>query len=138
MKTYEIKDLLKKDLLIVELPENKDIDFYEHGRELLLLTKGYIQLGKSDEIEEEDAKAFVDRDKSVMFEYKNYNGGKRFLTALESFFSALEKEIYWENPINVIPRGEASEHDRVKNQNEFNEAQEKTFDRNRSILLFKN
>ena len=49
--------------------------------------------------------------------------------AKESFISAVEsKEKFWlENPIEIIERGEDTEHNRVLNQNEWQEAEEKTF-----------
>ena len=48
---------------------------------------------------------------------------------VESNYSAVEsKEKFWlENPIKIIERGEDTEHNRVLNQNKWQEAEEKTF-----------
>ena len=52
-----------------------------------------------------------------------------FNLSKESFISAVEsKEKFWlENPIRIIERGEDTQHNRVLNQNEWQEAEEKTF-----------
>lgn len=153
MKTKKITEL-KKEILVIEFPEGYELAGVTHGAiyyydnqmnyedyPLSILVEGsYTLLDKPDEISEEDAKTFVDRDKSVMFEYKNYNGGKRFLTALESFNSALESEIYWVNPHGkeepkCIRYGTSPE--RIKNL-DWRVAQEKTFDKKRTLIFVKN
>ena len=47
----------------------------------------------------------------------------------QSNYSAVEsKEKFWlENPIKIIERGEDTEHNRVLNQNKWQEAEAKTF-----------
>lgn len=149
MKT-KIISKLKNELLLVELPENGYYGEYRDGIEVrdfltdeVLTLADYTLLGKPDEIKESVAKELVKQigegQKINMFGWKNYKNEYLWCkTALESFHSALESEIYWENPIKIIPRGEASEHDRVKNQNEFNEAQEKTFDKKRTLIFVQN
>ena len=64
------------------------------------------------------------------FIFENYKDNiPKKLTAKKSFISAVEsKEKFWlENPIKIIERGEDTEHNRVLNQNEWQEAEEKTF-----------
>ena len=154
MKTLEIKDLLKKDLLVVELPEkyNLDYTYYREDDETeiafylgddcvqLKLFKGsYTLLGKVDEIREEDARELVEAPEPYWEDNKNQKViGNAEWSYAKSLLSILESEIYWSNPIKIIPRGEAPEHERVKNQNEFEEAEHKTFDRNRTLIFVKN
>ena len=139
MKTYDIKNLLKKELLIIEIPENikswEFIDGHFWIDDKKVFIKGFSAfhtlLGSPDEIKEEDVEDLVESWEpldSKVWVYNNYSeGGVEFKTAIESFNSALESEIFWNvNPIKIIPRGEASEHERVDNQNKFKEAQEKT------------
>jgi len=157
MKTAEIKDILKKDLLIVELPENGYYEEYRDGIEVrefltneVLTLVDYTLLGSPDEIKEEDVKDLVE--KITTRQYKNYGYvphyfGYLLSTALESFHSALEKEILWENPYGKEPienlqsstfGGEKT----IIHRNQMNilwhEAESRTFDRNRSIILVKN
>lgn len=146
MKTAKI-DFLKKEVLIIELPRVCDYYLYEdmlyifdNENDKNYRFKGsFSLLGKPDEIKESDAIPFVSISDDF-WDYKDYNNNNNsFRTALESFNSAIETEIYWNvNPIKIIPRGEASEHERVKNQNEFYEAQEKTFDRQRTLIFLEN
>ena len=93
-------------------------------------------ISKGSEITEEIASELVELtimnltygdNKHKYRSYVNYNLG--FDNALESFISAVEsKEKFWlENPIEIIERGEDTEHNRVLNQNEWQEAEEKTF-----------
>ena len=123
MKTAEIKTLLKKDLLIVELPEwVKD---YSYEKPLLevrgdepnlveFLSLGrYELLGKPDEISEDDAKELVESN-FIEFWYPNEFDGYGFdkfknyktaefseVDAIESLLSAIESKIYWENPLGI-------------------------------------
>ena len=52
-----------------------------------------------------------------------------FESAIKSVISYVRIEgFYWlENPIEIIERGEDTEHNRVLNQNKWQEAEEKTF-----------
>ena len=64
------------------------------------------------------------------FIFENYKDNiPKKLTANDALISAVEsKGFYWlENPIEIIERGEDTEHNRVLNQNEWKEAEEKTF-----------
>lgn len=150
MKT-KIISKLKKELLIIELPEGvkswEFIDGHFFVDDKKIFIKGFTPfhkiLGKPDEIKEEDVKDLVEQSiHTGLFAHYVKDipvNTYCYKTALKSFNSALESEIYWDvNPIKIIPRGEASEHDRVKNKNEFNEAQEKTFDKKRTLIFVKN
>jgi len=152
MKTYHIKDILEKELLIVELPENKDIDFYEHGRELLLLTKGYIQLGKPDEISEDSAKRIVSTEgyvwnDEVCSAYVFHGRSKKCYTesAVKSLLSAIETVIFWDvNPLGDEPNKFYTARDFYGNPrisrrwSKWHEAESRTFDRNRTLIFVKN
>ena len=155
MKTYRLKDLLKKEVLIVELPQNGYYSLSENGLNirdcnscLLANIKGhYTLLGKCDELKDEDVKDLV---KVVMGKfYMNYNDDETdpYYTALESFNSALESEIYWDvNPLGFEPKnivtGHGSSHliELVANSfyQSWHEAQEKTFDKKRVKIFVKN
>lgn len=145
MKTLELK--LKKDVLIVEIPRladyefiNKECKYLKVGNEEIKLNASTLDkfefLGKGSELTEEIASELVELtimhltygdNKHKYRSYVNYNLG--FDNALESFISAVEsKEKFWlENPIEIIERGEDTEHNRVLNQNEWQEAEAKTF-----------
>ena len=132
MKTAEIKDLLKKDLLIIELPRVCDYNLYEdilyvfdNENDKNYRFKGsYTLLGKADEIKEEDAeKLFYNPiDSTNLTHYAN----------LRNLFSLLESEIYWENPWGV----NGAHLDSCKDL--WHEAQEKTFDKNKTLIFVKN
>ena len=151
MKTLELK--LKKDVLIVEIPRladyefiNKECKYLKIGNEEIKLNASTLEkfyfLCKGSELTEEITSELVDE--TIMYEkhkvkcyrYRSYiEGFVGFDNALESFISALEsKDFHWlENPIEIIERGEDTEHNRVLNQNEWQEAEEKTF---RNPLIF--
>ena len=157
MKTYEIKDLLKKELLIIELPENGYYKKYRDGIEVrdfltdeVLTLANYTLLGSPDEIKEEDVKDLVE--KITTRQYKNYGYvphyfGYLLSTALESFFSAIESEIYWENPYGKEPienlqsstfGGEKTIIHRNQMNILWNEAESRTFDKKRVKMFVKN
>ena len=142
MKTLELK--LKKDVLIVDAENGfnhfKIYDdeigfiFIENSIPRKELIKGsYKFLCKGSELTEEIASELVDFWQNMAndgFVYENYKDNiPKKLTAVESFISAVEsKGFYWlENPIEIIERGEDTEHNRVLNQNEWQESEEKTF-----------
>ena len=142
MKTLELK--LKKDVLIVD-SENvfnhfKIYDdeigfiFIENGIPRKELIKGsYKFFCKGSELTEEIASELVEMEYSGLYKksfYIDYDRPSLLLKfAKESFISAVEsKGFYWlENPIEIIERGEDTEHNRVINQNKWQEAEEKTF-----------
>ena len=140
MKTLELK--LKKEVLIVDLPiDAKNV--YVSGNSIIYNTDksciakpindDYEFFYKGSELTEEIASELVDFWQNMAndgFIYENYKTNlPKKKTAKESFISAVEsKEKFWlENPIEIIERGEDTEHNRVLNQNEWQEAEEKTF-----------
>ena len=159
MKTTEIKDLLKKDLLIVELPENNWLSVFprliwicdRETNEYHYIKGSYTLLGSPDEIKEEDAKELVESWEpldSKIWVYNNYKeGGIEFKTALESFLSVIEKEIYWENPYGKEPienlqsstfGGEKTIIHRNPMNILWHEAESRTFDKKRVKIFVKN
>ena len=143
MKTLELK--LKKDVLIVEIPRLADYEFINRECKYLKVGKEEIKLNTStldkfevlclgSELTEEIASELVEKfelDFNKEFcVFKDYiNDCNSFSKSIPSFISAVEsKEKFWlENPIEIIERGEDTEHNRVLNQNEWQEAEEKTF-----------
>ena len=121
MKTLELE--LKKKVLIVDLEDD------EAG----FINGNYDFLCDGSELTEEIASELVDYWQNMAndgFVFENYkNNLPKKLTAKKSFISAVEsKEKFWlENPIKIIERGEDTEHNRVLNQNKWQEAEEKTF-----------
>ena len=150
MKTLELK--LKKDVLIVEIPRLADYEFINRECKYLKVGKEEIKLNastldkfevlcKGSELTEEIASELVEehymngiRSYEIYKDYR-YNDSRWLDDAKESFISAVEsKGFFWlENPIEIIERGEDTEHNRVLNQNEWQEAEEKTF---RNPLIF--
>ena len=138
MKILELD--LKKKVLIVdendfyyyELSENGIYFKLEKGDRYYLGWK-FEFLCKGSELTEEMASELVDYWQNMAndgFIFENYKDNiPKKLTAKKSFISAVEsKGFYWlENPIEIIERGEDTEHNRVLNQNEWQEAEEKTF-----------
>jgi len=138
MKTLELD--LKKKVLIVD---ESDFDYYELSKNGIYfkLEKGdryylgwkFEFLCKGSELTEEIASELVDYWQNMAndgFIFENYKDNlPKKLTANDAFISAVEsKGFYWlENPIEIIERGEDTEHNRVLNQNEWQEAEEKTF-----------
>ena len=148
MKTLELK--LKKDVLIVEIPRLADYEFINRECKCLKIGNEEIKLNastldkfeflcKGSELTEEIASELVDYWQNMAndgFIFENYKDNiPKKLTAKKSFISAVEsKGFYWlENPIKIIERGEDTEHNRVLNQNRWQEAEEKTF---RNPLIF--
>ena len=142
MKTLELK--LKKDVLIVEIPRLADYEFINRECKYLKVGNEEIKLNastldkleflcKGSELTEEIASELVEMEYSGLYKksfYIDYDRPSLLLKfAKESFISAVEsKEKFWlENPIKIIERGEDTEHNRVLNQNKWQEAEEKTF-----------
>ena len=142
MKTLELE--LKKKVLIVEIPRladyefiNKECKYLKIGNEEVKLNASTLDkfefLCKGSELTEEIASELVEMEYSGLYKnffYIDYDRPSLLLKfAKESFISAVEsKEKFWlENPIEIIERGEDTEHNRVLNQNEWQEAEEKTF-----------
>ena len=125
MKKLELK--LKKEVIIVENEFENKIDFIYNELGI------FYFLCKGSELTEEIASELVyywqnmANDGFVYENYKTYLPKKK--TAVESVISGVEsKKFHWlENPIEIIERGEDTEHNRVLNQNKWQEAEEKTF-----------
>ena len=125
MKILELK--LKKEVIIVENEFENKIDFIANKLGI------FYFLCKGSELTEEIASELVDYWQNMAndgFIFENYKDNlPKKLTANDALISAVEsKGFYWlENPIKIIERGEDTEHNRVLNQNEWQEAEEKTF-----------
>lgn len=139
MKT-KIISILKKELLIIELPE--DVNLFDDLTFLNSEIEGYTLLGKPDEIREEDLDGIV----SDFDAFQNTGEGTGYYDYRKSFFSVLESEIYWN--VNPIPTPEIQGgYDDCGNFHggwddswisAFEEAQEKTFDRTRTLIFVEN
>ena len=160
MKTYHIKDLLKKEILIIELPKNNWLSVFprliwicdRETNEYHYIKGSYTLLGSPDEIKEKDARELVESWESVAKDgtrvYKNYKDGiPKKRTALESFNSALEKEILWENPYGKEPIENLQSstfgcEKTIIHRNPMNilwhEAESRTFDKKRVKMFVKN
>lgn len=154
MKTHTIKTPTA-ELLILELPEGwifnayKDqIGFCNEINKPITQIKGYTLLGKPDEIREEDVMELVESWESVAEDgtkvFENYlTDVPKKRTAKESLLSLIETEIHWDvnplgnrNPANDpdFPYLADAQQSRIK---EWQEAEQKTFDRNRTLIFFK-
>ena len=127
MKILELD--LKKKVLIVD--EN-DFDYYELSENGIYfkLEKGdryylgwkFEFLCKGSELTEEIASEFM----SDFDAFNQFTLNYEYLKNL--IYMIANKGFCWlENPIKIIERGEDTEHNRVLNQNEWQEAEEKTF-----------
>ena len=143
MKTLELQ--LKKDVLIVDVDKSfnhfKIYDdeigfiFTENCIPRKELLKGsYKFICKGSELTEEIASELCHNiGNCLTIEGNAYLDDEHdedyFEFAKEAIISAVEsKEKFWlENPIKIIERGEDTEHNRVLNQNRWQEAEEKTF-----------
>ena len=143
MKTIELK--LKKDVLIVEIPRLADYEFINKECKYLKVGNEEIKLNastldkfeffcKGSDLTEEIASELCHNiGNCLTIEGDAYlddeNDEDYFEFAKEAIISAVEsKGFYWlENPIEIIERGEDTEHNRVLNQNKWQEAEEKTF-----------
>ena len=159
MKTYHIKDLLKKDVLIIEWQDDYEIIgriiFGKSNQkgvlENLFNLDGYTLLGKPSEIKEEDAEELVKTGSytTTFWNYKTNDTHKsnQLRTATESLLSALEKEILWENPYGKEPienlqsstfGGEKIIIHRNPMNILWHEAESRTFDKKRVKMFVKN
>ena len=146
MKTATTK-LLKKEIMIIELPRLSNYTLTSRGlfvedletKKNHVFKGSYTLLGKPDEIKEEDAeKLFYNPiDSTNLTHYAN----------LRNLFSLLESEIYWENPYkkpdnyNLWAKyGDFTQYGvgLTTESLKWNKAQEKTFNRNRTLIFVKN
>ena len=131
MKTLELD--LKKKVLIIDAENGfnhfKIYDdeigfiFIENGIPRKELIKGsYKFLCKGSELTEGIAREFM----SDFDAFNQFTLNYEYLKNL--IYMIANKGFYWlENPIEIIERGEDTEHNRVLNQNKWQEAEEKTF-----------
>ena len=150
MKILELR--LKKDVLIVEAPldaydvsigthcigvrtnENveKDTNGFYHIYEKGLFFGDFNMklefLCKGSELTEEIASEFM----SAFDAFNKFTLNYEYL--INFIYMIACKDFHWlENPIKIIERGEDTEHNRVLNQNKWQEVEEKTF---RNPLIF--
>lgn len=159
MKRHVIKTA-KVELLIVEMPRAYDFDIrdgeiyiYDHeSKEKESIGGSYSLVGEPDRISEEDAKELVKMGSyiSTFWNYKTNDNHKsnQLRTAKESLLSLLESEIYWKNPLGIkepIENFQSSTFGGEKTilyRNPMNvlwhEAEQKTFDKSRSLIFKKN
>jgi len=153
MKKRLIKTL-KNEILVIETPEETYFEVFKHGilfkdhleSEREFIEGYYTLLGSPDEIKEEDAKELVQyltrRDLTIT--PKNYSKGKdgRFedIIFTESLLSAIESEIYWVNPVKLMHPLEYLKRYKMYHYDarQWEEAQEKTFDKSRTLIFIKN
>ena len=146
MKKRLIKTL-KNEILVIETPEETYFEVFKHGilfkdhlgAEREFIEGSYTLLGSPDEIKDDDAKELVENKGSY---YKNYSPihgsvqGNVTFTALESFFSAIETVVLWENPY--------AEPDKFIDGFDnpcyewWHEAESRTFDKKRVKIFVKN
>ena len=157
MKTITIKTL-KKELLVIEIPEETYYEVFKHGilfkdhleSERKFIEGSYTLLGSPDEIKEEDVRYLVGEGFNISANKKVFNDYNDdcncFKTAIESFRSALESDIYWENPygkeqIENLQSSTFGGEKTIIHRNPMNilwhEAESRTFDRNRTIIFYK-
>ena len=153
MKTKLISTL-KKELLLVDLLENGYYEEYRDGIEVrdfltdeVLTLTNYTLLGRPNEIKESDARALVEQSiHTGLFAHYVKDipvNTYCYRNALESFNSALESEIYYENPFGkeeteIIDGLGSGTIDLAYENKQWQQAQEKTFDRNRTLIFVKN
>lgn len=143
MKTKIITGL-KKEVLIIEISSNygfninkNRIALYDCDEKERMHIKGnYTLLGKIDEIKEEDVRSLVS-------DFDAFENSKYYY--LHGFWKLIEKEIHWVNPCGNEPKEPECEceceeryEDFEIKYNDFMIAQEKTFDRNGTLIFVKN
>ena len=126
---------------------NKRAEFRKPRKDEKLADGIWMPIGLVNTIKEEDVSEFL---KQSIFTslYGHYVSGIDvntycYKTALDSFNSALESEIYWENPwgdrMPIFVEASPSAFKFVEKEKErWKEAQEKTFDKNRTLIFVKN
>ncbi|BAP30117.1 uncharacterized protein CHSO_1080 [Chryseobacterium sp. StRB126] len=123
---YESEEELKIEWALMTMFKNPNIT--NHGYKVKPICKGSV-------LTEDIAKGLVELHENGY--YKDYKNDSHFFTLpSKSFISAIEfKNYHWgENPVKLIERGEASEHERVKNQNDWQEAESRTFNPSKCII----
>ena len=141
---------LKKNIFIVEFhkPEdflsinqnNKVLDNNSKISNLKLICKGSeLTEGITKQLVHTEEVSDVEdyRYEKIYIDYNDEDNA--FRCGFESFISAIEAQgYYWgENPIKLIERGEDTERNRVLNQDQWREAESKTFNLNNTYIFFK-
>ena len=148
MKTKTITSL-KKEVLVIE--DSPAIDFYKINPRMLAFNmldgsikifKGnFTILGKPEEITEDDVRDLVNIEPQWEENETFRVIGNATFSALKPFYSAIEKEIYWENPVqkdNEFDRQFKSISNLMNSKIEWMKAQQKTFDKSRTLIFLKN
>lgn len=147
MKTLKIPDL-KKEILVVELERLEYYEIFKHGiyikdhanAEREFIEGNYTLLGKIDEIKDEDLDGIV----SDFDAFQSTGEGTGFYDYIKSFNSALEKHLFWVNPYQddwdeLCEWGYVSIDGMTQMKSDrYNQAQEKTFDRKKTLIFVKN
>lgn len=138
MKTLELN--LQKRLLIVEVGEIEEIidvqpDFNTallQGKKFIAVKGNHKLICKGDELTEKICETLIS--KKEVAKYQSKMCGLKFK---EGFVKAIESQgYYWgENPIKLIERGEDTERNRVLNQDQWREAESKTFNSEKSLIF---
>lgn len=130
MKNVTITSL-SRPILVVELSEG--LSQMRKNTLFILNRDGWVLLGKPDEISEEDAAELI----PMHYDYAK--------TAVEYIIEVLESEIYWDvNPFESKADSLVSDNSANgcalyrKAFHEFCEAQDKTFDKQRTFIFVKN
>ena len=148
MKTKLITKL-KKELLIIELPEGTISYQYSINLEIISaevpnykgfsfgqirIGKGFTLLGTPDEIKDEDLDGIL----SDFDAFQNTGEGTGFYDYKKGFFDIVEKEIHWVNPLNNKLDKSQPLIIQTEHLSKWKEAQEKTFDKSRTLIFVKN
>ena len=136
MKTKTITSL-KKEVLVIELPEGRLLmDFNSLNK---LESNGFRKLGFINKITEDDVMDLVNIEPQWEENETFRVIGNATFSALKPFYSAIEKEIYWENPLNDVTCNLLDMTLRQwEKKKKFLEAQQKTFDKSRTLIFIKN
>ena len=139
MKTKTIK-LLKKELLVIELPINgywevlsteTRFKCFDTGEKLIL--KNYTLLGKPDEIKEDDLEGLFKEYKDGYFSFNK--SLIKYNTKIRAFNKLIESEIYWD----VNPLGHSAEYySYIGEERHWYESELRTFDKKRTLIFVKN
>ena len=156
MKTKTISKL-KKELLIIETPKDSLMGVFpklilvndRRTGEFHQVKGSYTLLGSPDDLKEEDVKDLVEQSiHSGLFAH--YVKGIPvntycYKTALDSFHSALESEIYWEKHDIPIPYSTRKGFDEWDENGKlyddvlrYQEAENRTLDKKQTLIFVKN
>lgn len=150
MKTYHIKDILTKEVFIIETPKggyySKDLHAIIAYGIMHNIPEGYTLLGKPDEVSEEDAMELVEAPEPYWEDNKNQKViGNAKWSYTKALLSILESKIYWDvNPLGDEPNKFYAARDFYGNPrisrrwSKWHEAESRTFDKKRTLIFVKN